>query len=102
MEYIRLRKVKQKQIGGINGHSVNVFRGSDYIGGCRRKNGVVGMKKAFVFGSFIVGLWLGILLFIAIMTTQEMHAINRKALINHGLASYNQTTGKFICDICKE
>jgi hypothetical protein len=46
--YIRLRKVKQKQIGGINGYSANVFRGSDYFGVCRRKNGVVGMKTMLV------------------------------------------------------
>lgn len=48
MVYIRLRKAKQKQIGGIDGHSANVFRWSDYIRVRRRKNGVVGMKTILV------------------------------------------------------
>lgn len=48
MVYIRLRKAKQKQIGGIDGHSANVFRWSDYIRVCRRKNVVVGMKTILV------------------------------------------------------
>lgn len=63
---------------------------------------MVGMKKAFVFDFFIVGVFAGAILVMLVMAVTKTECVKTKALINHGLASYNQTTGKFICDICKE
>jgi hypothetical protein len=45
---------------------------------------------------------LGVILAVVSIPISGSVLLRKEALINHGLASYNQTTGKFICDICKE
>ena len=102
MVYIRLRKVKPKQIGGINGHSADVFWGSDYIGFYRSKDGVVEMNNMMNDLLLPISFALGVILAVVSIPISGSVLLRKEALIKHGVASYNQTTGKFICDICKE
>lgn len=45
---------------------------------------------------------LGVMLAVVSIPISGSVLLKKEALINHGLASYNQTTDNFICDICKE